>query len=225
MYSIICNCRRAVWKYGKHLGSCDISKNSDSSDSRQEQTWLQDFATVHIGIRHCLGLSGHWPWHLSIYVLVTSSSPSFSTVCALIKTVNVLLMSLLAIFICSCFTFKFHDCGPKIRHPQSQHGVAKQKFAWLVQLFRKSMWCPPISPYPTTDKLTYRWISEICSFVVLGFPDFPINYLRFLAIAFQALILSAPELFLLALLWGSSYPSGSQATNERSIGAHDFSTG
>ena len=39
------NCSRAVWKYRRHIDSCDSSDNNDSSDSRQEQTRLKDFLT------------------------------------------------------------------------------------------------------------------------------------------------------------------------------------
>ena len=35
-------CSRAVQKYIRPLGSCDISDINDNSDSRQEQTYLQD---------------------------------------------------------------------------------------------------------------------------------------------------------------------------------------
>ena len=55
------NCSRAVWKYIRHLDSCDISDNSDSSDSTQEQTCLQDFAT---GNRHYYEFS--WPWACAV---------------------------------------------------------------------------------------------------------------------------------------------------------------
>ena len=54
---MVCNCSRAVWKYRRHLDSCDISYKSDGSDSsasRQEQTCLQ----VCISNRHYLGFSG-----------------------------------------------------------------------------------------------------------------------------------------------------------------------
>ena len=55
---MFCNYSRAVWKYIRHLDSCDISGNRDSSGSRQEQTCLQDFATVFISNRHYLGFGG-----------------------------------------------------------------------------------------------------------------------------------------------------------------------
>ena len=54
MSAIFCNCNRAVWKYKRHLDSCDISDNSDSSNSsdssdiRQEQTSLHVLTTVYI---------------------------------------------------------------------------------------------------------------------------------------------------------------------------------
>ena len=53
--AMFCNYSRAVWKYIRHLDSCDISGNRDSSGSRQEQTCLQDFATVCISNRQYLG--------------------------------------------------------------------------------------------------------------------------------------------------------------------------
>ena len=40
---------RAVYKYIRHLDSCEYSDNSDSRDridSRQEQTCLQDFPAI-----------------------------------------------------------------------------------------------------------------------------------------------------------------------------------
>ena len=60
-----------------HLDSCDICDSSDSSvggdssNSRQEQTCLQDFTTVCISNRHSLGFVGHgsvacWPLVCSI---------------------------------------------------------------------------------------------------------------------------------------------------------------
>ena len=42
------------------LDSCDISDSSDSSDGRQEQTCLQDFATVCINNSKNLGFVGPW---------------------------------------------------------------------------------------------------------------------------------------------------------------------
>ena len=58
MSSMVWNCSRVVYKYIRHLNSFDISDNSDSSDSRQEQTCLQQFATVWISNRQYLGLGG-----------------------------------------------------------------------------------------------------------------------------------------------------------------------
>ena len=52
---MFCNYSRAVWKYIRHLDRCDISGNRDSSGSRQEQIYLQDFATVCISNRQYLG--------------------------------------------------------------------------------------------------------------------------------------------------------------------------
>ena len=59
MAAIVCNCSRAVWKYRRYLNSCDISDNTDSGDSGQEQTCLQEFATIVISNGHYLGLGGH----------------------------------------------------------------------------------------------------------------------------------------------------------------------
>ena len=50
---MVCNSSRAEWKYIRHLDSCDISDNIDSSDSRQEQTFLQDMATVALNQPLC----------------------------------------------------------------------------------------------------------------------------------------------------------------------------
>ena len=82
----MCKCITAVWKYIWQLDSydisnngdsCDISNNGDSydisnngdscdsSDSRQEQTCLQDFTTVCISNRHYLGFGGPWVWALT----------------------------------------------------------------------------------------------------------------------------------------------------------------
>ena len=55
-----------VEPYGSTLDNCYISDNSDSidssdnSDSKQEQTCLQDFASVCISNRHNLGFGGPW---------------------------------------------------------------------------------------------------------------------------------------------------------------------
>ena len=51
MFTMVHNFNRALWKYIRHLDSCDITDNSDSSDSRQKQTCLQDFETVCISKR------------------------------------------------------------------------------------------------------------------------------------------------------------------------------
>ena len=45
MNAMVCNCIKAVKKYKIHRDTCDISENSDSNDRRQEQTWLQVFAS------------------------------------------------------------------------------------------------------------------------------------------------------------------------------------
>ena len=70
MTAVVCNCSRAVWKYMWHLDSCDINDNSDysdSSDSRQEWTCLQDFATVCIINGHNLGFGGLWVCAVSVF--------------------------------------------------------------------------------------------------------------------------------------------------------------
>ena len=48
MSALVCNGSRAEWKYFRHLNSCGISDNCDSSDSRQEQTCLQGMGTVSL---------------------------------------------------------------------------------------------------------------------------------------------------------------------------------
>ena len=71
MSAMVCNCRRAVWKYIIHLDSFDISANSDSSgssDSRKEQTSLQYFANICISNGNGLGFSG--PWVCAVSALV-----------------------------------------------------------------------------------------------------------------------------------------------------------
>ena len=54
---MVCNSSRAVWKYIWHLDTFDIIDNSDSIDSRQEQTCLQNLATVCISNRAALTIS------------------------------------------------------------------------------------------------------------------------------------------------------------------------
>ena len=62
MSAMIFNCSSAVYKDIGHLDICDISDNSgssvsrDSSDSRQENTYLPDFATICSSNRHCIVL-------------------------------------------------------------------------------------------------------------------------------------------------------------------------
>ena len=58
----------------RHLDSCDIIDNSDTSNSRQEQTILQDSATVLISNRYYLGFGGHG----SVEYLCACLNPSFS---------------------------------------------------------------------------------------------------------------------------------------------------
>ena len=63
MCAMVLKWSRAAGNYIRHLDSCDISDNSersDSSDSRQEQTCLQDFTTVCISTRRYIGFSGPW---------------------------------------------------------------------------------------------------------------------------------------------------------------------
>ena len=59
--AMVCNCSKAVFKYTWQLYSCDIIDKSDSSegsDSRQDQTCLQDIATVCISSRHYSEFNG-----------------------------------------------------------------------------------------------------------------------------------------------------------------------
>ena len=67
----VCNCIRSVGKHRKHIDSCDTSYDSDSSDrsdSRQEQTCLQDFDIISLE-KNISRI--RWPWHLSLFVNVS----------------------------------------------------------------------------------------------------------------------------------------------------------
>ena len=75
-----------VEPYGSTLDNCYISDNSyssdiidssDSSDSKQEQTCLQDFASVCISDRHNLGFGGPWVCAVSALVLELATSSNF----------------------------------------------------------------------------------------------------------------------------------------------------
>ena len=86
IFAMIFNCSRAVLKYIWHLDSYDISDNRDSSessnssDSREEQTCLQDFATVCISKRHYLVFGGPSVCAVSALVYLAFMSLNTATV-------------------------------------------------------------------------------------------------------------------------------------------------
>ena len=67
---MVCNCSTAIWKHSRHLFSCDISDNidtTDNTDSREELPCLQYFAMVFMSNWNYVEFGE--PWVCSVLAL------------------------------------------------------------------------------------------------------------------------------------------------------------
>ena len=78
MHAMVGNSSRTLLLYIWHLESSEISENSDSSHCTQEQSCLQDSATVSVSNMHYLGFGG--PCVCAVFAFVGFSN----SICLLI---------------------------------------------------------------------------------------------------------------------------------------------